>query len=159
MTEKELISEFDRFGYSILKSDGNVYVHQQKIEKYSIFDRRIARRVAETDSLEGLAHYANDIFNFPMWSEVYEKTVDYFIKEFSCSPVTVPEPVTGKKEQSEPEQEDKTPPAIPEPGLIEKICPTCGKTFKTSHKQRRYCSESCYPSEAKKPAKNASEVV
>ena len=159
MTEKELISEFDRFGYSILKSDGKFTVFNQKIAKYSIFDRRIARRVAETDSLDGLAHYANDIFSFPTWSEVFEKTVDYFKEAYSCSPVTDPEPVTGEKEQSEPEQEDKTPPAIPETGLIEKICPTCGKTFKTSHKQRRYCSESCYPSEAKKPAKNASEVV
>ena len=164
MTEKEIIAEFDKFGYSILKSDGKFSVFNQAIPKYSIFDRRIARRVAEANSLDGLLHYANDIFCFPMWSETLEKTINYFAEAYSPSPVTPesqpePEPVTGKEESSDPEQEEQDPPAVPEDGLFEKICPTCGKTFRTARKQARYCCPQHYPSEMKKASRNGSEVV
>ena len=158
MTEQELISLFDRFGYSVLKSDGKFTVFNQKIEKYSIFDRRTARRVAETDSLDGLSHYANDIFCFPMWSDVLEKTIDYFKEAYSCSPVTdpetktEPETVTGEEESpADPEPDTEPEQTEPDsPVLYTMICKGCGKEFQTPRKQVRYCSPECYPSNKEK---------
>ena len=155
MTENEVISEFERFGYSILKAGG----------KYSVFDRRLARRVSEHNTLEQLAKYGKDILLHDFMTETLEKTINVFKEMFS--PVTTPpetqpepesDPVTG--EEQDPEQEETPlPPAVPESELFEKICPTCGKTFQTPIKQRKYCSERCYPSEVAKRSKNGSEVV
>ena len=152
MTEQELISLFDRFGYSVLKSDGNAYVHRQRIEKYSIFDRRLARRVAETDDLEGLRHYATDIFCFDMWSETLEKTINYFKEACSLSPVTVPAaPATGEETDQDPEQkqeETPAPPVIDQPKVLpvyDLVCKGCGKRFQ-ANRRKAYCSPECYPS-------------
>ena len=149
MTEKELIEQFSLFGYYALKIGG----------KYSVFDRRNARRIYEFSNLKQLSDHAENVGAFGFWTEILNRTVQDF-KEI-LSPVTVPESqpeqdtVTGKEQ--DPEQED-SPPAVPESGLFEKICPTCGKTFQTPIKQRKYCSERCYPSEVAKRSKNGSEV-
>ena len=152
MTENEVISEFEKFGYTILKAGG----------RYSVFDRRLARRVSESGTLEQLSKYGKQILLFDFMTETLEKTVNAFKEMFS--PVTVPEiqtepeTVTGKEQDPE-QEETPLPPAVPESGLFEKICPTCGKTFQTPIKQRKYCSELCYPSEVAKRSKTGSEVV
>ena len=163
MTEKELIEQFSLFGYEILKHGTH----------YSIFDRRISRRTVETNSLDGLKDYAENIFLFPFLTETLEKTLTVFREILCPSPVTsqetLPEEtVTGEKNVCDPdpeqEQESSPDPSETDTGdqeepeqaeeqtendstvLFTKICKGCGKKFQTPHKQSMYCSSSCYPS-------------
>lgn len=111
MTENELIEQFSLFGYEILKHGSH----------YSIFDRRLARRTVETNSLDGLRDYAENIFLFPFMTETLEKTLTAFREMLCPSPVTSPETlpeetVTGEENVSDPdpEQEQESSPASPE---------------------------------------------
>ena len=151
MTENEVFSKFEKFGYTILKAGG----------RYHVFDRRLSRRVYEFETLSQLSNHGERILLFDFMTETLGKTINAFREMFS--PAKVPEiqtePEAVSEEEQKPEQEESSlPPAVPESGLIEKVCPTCGKTFKTPIKQRKYCSEQCYPSEVAKRSKNGSEV-
>lgn len=146
MTENELISQYSEFGYFVGKFGSS----------YSIFDRRLARRIAETNSFEELSNYAEKILLFPFMAETLKKTVDMFSDMYSqMYPKTATENDT-EKATADPEQEATS---VPGTELFEKVCPTCGKTFKTSRKQTKYCCPEHYPSEMAKHAKNGSEVV
>ena len=166
MSENELIEQFSEFGYYVMKHG----------TCYSVFDRRLARRTVEVNSLESLKDYAENIFLFPFMSETLEKTVTAFRDMFTPSPVTIPEnlpeeTVTGEEEvcDPDPEQEQESSPASPEtetedqgepepaeepetdsPTLFTKICKGCGREFQTAHKQSMYCSPACYPSNKEK---------
>ncbi len=170
MTENELIEQFSLFGYEILKHGTH----------YSIFDRRLARRTVETNSLDGLRDYAENIFLFPFMTETLEKTLTAFREMLCPSPVTSPESlpeetVTGEEKvcDPDPEQEQESSPASPEtetgdqgepepatepetdsPTLFTKICKGCGKEFQTAHKQSMYCSPACYPSNKEKQSQS-----
>lgn len=170
MTENELIEQFSKFGYEILKHGNH----------YSVFDRRIARRTIETNSLDGLKDYAENIFCFNSRLEILEKTVSAFQDVLCPSPVTSPETlpeetVTGEEEvcDPDPEQEQESSPVSPvtyqdtedqeepepekdSPVLYTKTCKGCGKQFQTAHKQSMYCSPACYPSSKKE--KKSQEV-
>ena len=171
MSENELIELFSKFGYEILKHANH----------YSVFDRRIARRTIETNSLDGLKDYAENIFCFNSRLEILEKTVSAFQDVLCPSPVTSSvtlreESVTGKEDgeetdgdpDPEQEQEETTAPVSPEtepeeptakpetdsPTLFTKICKGCGREFQTAHKQSMYCSPACYPSNKEKPSQS-----
>ena len=170
MTENELIEQFSKFGYEILKHG----------TCYSVFDRRLARRTVEVNSFDGLKDYAENIFLFPFMSETLEKTVTAFRDMFTPSPVTSPEnlpeeTVTGEEKDCDPdpEQEQESSPASPEtetedqgepepatepetdsPTLFTKICKGCGREFQTAHKQSMYCSPACYPSNKEKQSQS-----
>ena len=171
MSEKELIEQFSLFGYEILKHGTH----------YSIFDRRLARRIVEVNSLKSLKDYAENIFVFPFMTETLQKTISKFEEMFSPSPVTIPESlpeetVTGEEKDSDPEpeqeqeQEETTAPVSPEteqktepekkpdsPVLYTKTCIGCGKEFQTKHKQSMYCSPACYPSNKEKQQSQTTE--
>ena len=149
--EEKLIRLFDQFGYCVRKFG----------EKYSVFDRRIVRRIGEYSSLSELQRFA-EIMNLEFFEETFERTIKEFEK--ILSPVTIPEtypaPVTGEEKQSdldpEQEQEETTAPVSPEtkpeknPPVYTKTCKGCGREFQTAHKQSMYCSSACYPSNKKK---------
>ena len=162
MSEKELINQYTEFGY-LVKKYGN---------KYSIFDKRLARRTAEADNLEQLSNYAEKILLFPFMKETLEKTVDTFSEMYARM---YPEIVTGEEQEQDPEQESSPVSPVtdqdtedqeePEPAaeqekdspvLYTKTCKGCGKQFQTAHKQSMYCSPACYPSSKKE--KKSQEV-
>lgn len=76
MSENEVIELFSRFGYEILKHGTH----------YSIFDRRLARRTVETNSLDGLIDYAENIYLFPFMAETLEKTLAEFKRIYGLTP-------------------------------------------------------------------------
>ena len=145
--EEKLISLFSRFGYEVRKIGG----------KYSLFDRRIIRRIGEYRNLKELSDFA-ELMSLEFMENTMKRTIREFEKLFSpvTSQATQLEQVTWKGQ--EPEQEKKNPPA-PEDLLFEKVCPTCGKNFYAVHKQVKYCCPEHYPSEMKKTGRNDSEVV
>ena len=118
MNENELIELFSRFGYEILKHGTH----------YSIFDRRLARRTVETNSLDGLRDYAENIYLFPFMAETLEKTLAEFKRIYGLTPdeplsdtfkqiygITPDalETVTGEEGQTDPEQEQESSPVSP----------------------------------------------
>lgn len=148
--EEKLIRLFDQFGYCVRKFG----------EKYSVFDRRIVRRIGEYSSLSELQRFA-EIMNLEFFEETFERTIKEFEK--ILSPVTIPETlpaetVIGEESVHDPEQEQEqeepapvSPETEPEKKLVPhvlytKICKGCGKEFQTAHKQSMYCSPACYPS-------------
>lgn len=160
MSENEVIELFSQFGYCVRKFG----------DKYSVFDRRIVRRIGEYSSLSELQRFA-EIMHLEFFEETFERTIKEF--ERILSPVTDPEsqpaPVTGEEKQSdldpeqEQEQEETTAPVSPETEqkdnpekdspvlyLYTKTCKGCGKEFQTAHKQSMYCSPACYPSNKEK---------
>ena len=169
MSENEVIELFSQFGYEILKHGTH----------YSVFDRRLARRTVEADSLDILIDYAERIYMFPFMSETLEKTIASFKKIFGLLPDEplsdtfkkiygiTPDRVSGEEQeqesspvspvtdpdtgdQEEPEPEPAAEPEKDSPVLYTKTCKGCGKQFQTAHKQNMYCSPACYPSKKNK---------
>ena len=150
MTESEVFAKFAEFGYYVLKA-GN---------KYSVFDRRTARRINEYESLESLLSLANDVFFFDFMTEILEKTVTEFRKIYGLIdevntrdseqgemvPPADPEPEQGpeaeKETATEPEQAKDAP-------VFDLVCKGCGKHFQST-RRKSYCSEACYPSNQEK---------
>ena len=148
MTEKELIDLFDRFGYLVMKNG----------DLYDIFDRRIARRISDKNTLKNLSNYAENIFMLPFWTETLERTLEHFQGIYSpvtipaVSPETVPAaPATGEETDQDPEQkqeETPAPPVIDQPKVLpvyDLVCKGCGKRFQ-ANRRKAYCSPECYPS-------------
>lgn len=114
MTETELISLFSQFGYLVIRFGTT----------FSIFDRRICRRIADV-SLEELRNYAENIFSFSYLTEILEKAVEAFSDIHSqkqLEPTIVeaePEAHEDQDEvehfepEQEPEQEQESAPALP----------------------------------------------
>lgn len=162
MSENEVIELFSQFGYCVRKFG----------DKYSVFDRRIVRRIGEYSSLSELQRFA-EIMHLEFFEETFERTIKEFEK--ILSPVTDPEsqpvpPVTGEEEQSdldpEQEQEETTAPVSPEtkpeknpPVLYTKACKSCGREFQTAHKQSMYCCSACYSSNKKKKQLQSPEYL
>lgn len=107
MSENEVIELFSQFGYEILKHGTH----------YSVFDRRLARRTVEADSLDILIDYAERIYMFPFMSETLEKTIASFKKIFGLLPDEplsdtfkkiygiTPDRVSGEEQEQDPDQE------------------------------------------------------
>lgn len=152
MNEKDLIDLFAKFGYYTMKHG----------DHFSVFDRRVSRRVFEANSLDHLAEYA-EILCLAFLQETLQKTIEafqqiYFPSPVTCSEILPEETVTGEEKPSaEHEQEKTTAPVSLEteqqkepekdsPVLFTKICKGCGREFQTAHRQSMYCSPACYPS-------------
>lgn len=147
--EKEIIDLFSEFGYTVAKIG----------TKYHVFDRRCSRRITECRDLSGLYNLAEEVYFFDFMRETLNKTIIDFRRIFMPATSSTddheqdPEQWETSAPETAPEQpagdHDTTAVSSPET-LYEKTCPSCGKVFQTSIKQRKYCSESCYPSEMKK---------
>lgn len=152
MNEKDLTDLFAKFGYHIMKHG----------DHFSVFDRRVSKRVFEANSLDHLNEYA-EILCLAFLQEALQKTLEafqqiYFPSPVTCSEIIPAETVTGEEKPSaEQEQEETTAPVSLETEqqkdrgvLFTKICKGCGREFQTAHRQSMYCSPECYPSNKEK---------